>query len=340
MGSYKVVVLRGDGIGPEVIEQAINVLNAVQDSIKGLNFHLVVCDAGNYCIKKHGTNLPEVTIDFLEESDACLKGPITTIENPKAPPSVTVALRKMFNLYANVRPAKNLPNVPSIAKNVDLVIVRENTEGLYSGIEQLVGKDTGIALRVISKKASERIAKFAFEMAKRRSKHLTYVHKANILRLTDGIFVKAVQNIAKKYRSVKVDSQRIDAIAMQLIKNPQQFDTILTTNMFGDIISDEAAQVVGGIGLAAGANIGDDFGIFEPIHGSAPKHAGKNRANPIAAIFSAKMMLDYLGENAAARKIESAVIKVLKEKKVRTYDLGGKATTKQMGDAIAKKISE
>ncbi len=338
MASYKITILRGDGIGPEVTEQAINVLNAVQDTTKGINFHLVVCDAGNYCIKKYGANLPEVTIDFLEESDACLKGPITTIESTKAPPSVTVALRKMFDLYANLRPAKNLPNVHSTAKNVDLVIVRENTEGLYSGIEQLIGKDAGVALRVISKKASERIAKFAFETAKRRRKHLTYVHKANILRLTDGIFVKAVQNIAKKYRNVKVDSQRIDAIAMQLIKNPQQFDTILTTNMFGDIISDEAAQIVGGIGLAAGANIGDEFGIFEPIHGSAPKHAGKNRANPIAAIFSAKMMLEFLNENSAAKKIESAVIKVLKEKKVRTYDLGGKSTTKQMGDEIVKNI--
>ena len=336
--SYRIALLRGDGIGPEVISAAIDVLNAVQDTTKGLNFHMVECDAGNYCIPKYKTNLPEYTIDILKECDAALKGPITTIENPKAPPSVTVALRKMFDLYANVRPAKSLPNVSSVAKNVDLVIVRENTEGLYSGIEQNIAKDIGIALRVISKKASERIAKFAFETAMKRRKHLTYVHKANILRLTDGIFVKAVESVKRKYPRVKVDSQRIDAIAMQLIKNPQQFDTIVTTNMFGDIISDEAAQVAGGIGLAAGANIGDDFGMFEPVHGSAPKHAGKNKVNPIATIFAVKMMLDYLGEEKAAKKIESAVVKVLKEKKIRTYDLGGKSTTEQMGNAVCKKI--
>ena len=336
--SYNIAVLRGDGIGPEVTEQAINVLNAVQDSTKGLKLNLIKAEAGSHLIKKYKTNLPQTTIDILEESDACLKGPISTIEDPKAPPSVTVALRKMFNLYANVRPAKSLPNVPAIAKNIDLVIVRENTEGLYSGIEQYISKDVGVALRVISKKASEQIAKFAFELAVKRRKHLTYVHKANILRLTDGIFVKAVESKKKKYPRVKVDSMRIDNITMQLIKNPAQFDVIVTTNMFGDIISDEAAATVGGLGLAAGANIGEKFGMFEPVHGSAPKYAGKNKVNPIATILAGKMMLEFLNEKDAAKKIENAVIKVLKEKKVRTYDLGGKNTTEQMGNAIVKKI--
>ena len=227
----------------------------------------------------------------------------------------------MFNLYANVRPCRTFPNVEALKPNIDLVVVRENTEGLYSGAESLLAPGVGIALRIITHDASLRVAEFAFKLAMQRKKHLTYIHKGNILRITDGIFKDAVKEAQKKYPEVEVDDLHIDAATMQLIKQPEKYDVMVTTNLFGDIISDEAAQVTGSLGLAAGANIGETYGMFEPVHGSAPKYTGMDRVNPIATIMAGAMMLDYLGEKAGAKKIEDAVIAVLKEGKVRTHDL-------------------
>jgi len=337
---YRIAVLPGDGIGPEVVEAAVGVLEAVQKVISGLRLELIYGEAGYNCIEKYGTNLPQKTVEMLRETHACLKGPMTTPEEPNAPPSVAVTLRKMFNLYANVRPCKSLPGTWSLKPNIDLVIVRENTEGLYSGIEYEASPGRGIALRIITREASEMVARFAFRLAEQRRRYLTCVHKRNILRITDGIFRDAVFHVASEFPSVRVDEEHIDAMAMRLIKEPERFDVIVTTNLFGDILSDEAAQITGGIGLAAGANIGDNYGMFEPVHGSAPKYAGKNRANPIATILAAKMMLDWLGEREAAKRIETAVERVLSGGKVKTYDLGGTATTSDMGNAIIEKILE
>lgn len=338
--TYRIAVLPGDGIGPEVVSAAVEVLRAVQKVVGGLKLELVYGEAGYNCIEKYGTNLPQKTVEILKGSHACLKGPMTTPEEPGAPPSVAVTIRKMFNLYANVRPCKSLPGVWSLKPNIDLVIVRENTEGLYSGVEYEVSPGRGVALRIVTREASERVSRFAFRLAERRRRYVTCVHKRNILRVTDGIFRDSVFRVAMEFPSVHVDEEHVDAMAMRLIKEPERFDVIVTTNLFGDILSDEAAQIAGGIGLAAGANIGDSYGMFEPVHGSAPKHAEKNRANPIATILAVKMMLEWLGEYEAARRVENAVEKVLSEGKVKTYDLGGTATTRDMGNAIIEKVLE
>jgi len=334
---YKIAVLPGDGVGPEVVNAALKVLNAVQQ-VSSLNFEFLIGEAGLNCIEKYGTNLPSHTIDLIKESDACLKGPMTTPEGVGTHVSVAVQLRKMFNLYANVRPCKSLPNVPSLKPNIDLIVLRENTEGLYSGKEFEVAPGVGIALRIISREASERIARFGFNLALKRKKHVTFIHKANILKITDGIFTQSVLNVAKEFPEVQVDDMHIDAAAMQLIKRPEFFDVIVTTNLFGDILSDEAAQIVGGLGIVPGANIGDTYGMFEPVHGSAPKYAGQNKVNPIATILASKMMLEYLKEFEAAKKIDNAVLKVLNEGKILTYDLGGSAKTSDVAEAISKKI--
>jgi isopropylmalate/isohomocitrate dehydrogenase-like protein len=335
--TYNIAVLKGDGIGPEVTDAAVNVLEAVQGT-SNLKLNFLYGEAGYHCIAEHGTNLPEETIALLKQTDACLKGPMTTPEEPGAPVSAAVKIRKTFNLYANVRPCRSFPNVEALKPNIDLVVVRENTEGLYSGVEYEVAPGVGVALRIITKEASLRVVEFAFKLAEKRRKHLTYVHKANILRITDGIFNDAVKAAAKNHPDVTIDDFHIDAMTMHLIKKPESFDVIVTTNLFGDVISDEAAQVTGSLGLAAGANIGDAYGMFEPVHGSAPKYTGQNRVNPTATIMAAQMMLDYLGEKVAAAKIEKAVMKVLSEGKVRTADLGGSSTTSEMSDAIASKV--
>jgi len=335
--TYNIAVLKGDGIGPEVTDSAIKVLQAVQDT-SDLRLNFLYGEAGYHCIADYGTNLPEETVALLKRTDACLKGPMTTPETPGAPVSAAVKIRKMFNLYANVRPCRTYPNVEALKPDIDLIVVRENTEGMYSGIEYEVALGEAVALRIITKKASLLVAKHAFKLAEKRRKHLTYVHKANILRITDGIFNDAVKEAALKHPDVTVDDIHIDAAAMHLIKKPETFDVIVTTNLFGDVISDEAAQVTGSLGLAAGANIGDTYGMFEPVHGSAPKYTGMNRVNPTATIMAAQMMLDYLGEKTAAAIIENAVMQVLKEGKVRTKDLGGSSTTSEMSEAIASKV--
>jgi isocitrate dehydrogenase (NAD+) len=338
MKTYKIAVLPGDGVGPEVVDATVKALKAVEKKAGTYKLDLRLGEAGFNCIAKYGTNVPPKTIDMLKTTVACLKGPMTTPEEAGAPPSAALTIRKLFNLYANIRPSHFLPNVPSLKPNIDLIVVRENTEGLYSGIEFDVGNDTAVAMRVISREASEKIARFAFKLAAQRRKHLSYVHKANILRRTDGIFNQAVLKVAKEFPEVTVEGYHIDAMAMQLIKSPEAFDVIVTTNLFGDIISDEAAQIVGGLGMAAGANIGENYAMFEPVHGSAPKYTGQNKVNPIATVFAGKMLLDYLGEKDSARTVEEAVFEILEEGKVLTYDLGGKAKTSEVGEAIVAKI--
>lgn len=335
--TYNIAVLKGDGIGPEVTDAAINVLQATQEAT-GLKLNFLYGEAGYHCIPEHGTNLPKETVKLLKRTDACLKGPMTTPEEPGAPVSAAVQIRTMFNLYANIRPCRTYPNVKALKPDIDLIVVRENTQGMYSGIEYEIAPGTGVALRIITEEASTQIAEAAFELAKKRKKHLTYVHKGNILRITGSIFKNAVKHVALKYPDVAVDDIHIDAATMHLIKKPETFDIIVTTNLFGDILSDEAAQVTGSLGLSAGANIGGNYGMFEPVHGSAPKYTGMNHVNPTATINAAAMMLTYIGENEAAAKIENAVMAVLKEAKVRTSDLGGTATTSQMSHAIASKI--
>jgi isopropylmalate/isohomocitrate dehydrogenase-like protein len=338
--TYDVAVLKGDGIGPEVTEAAIRVLDAVQESSVNFKLNYLYGEAGYHCIAEHGTNVPAETVAMLKQTVACLKGPMTTPEEPGAPVSAAVTLRRMFNLYANVRPCRSFPSVESLKPNLDFVVVRENTEGMYSGIEFQLAPGVGVALRIITRDASLRVAEFAFKLAANRKKRLTYIHKGNILRITDGIFKDAVKEAAQKHPDVTIEELHIDAATMQLIKRPETFDVIVTTNLFGDILSDEAAQVTGSLGLAAGANIGDTYGMFEPVHGSAPKYTGMNRVNPIATIMAAALMLDYLGEKAAAKRIEAAVLSVLGEGRVRTVDLNGSSTTSQMSEAIASSVKQ
>jgi len=335
--TYNIAVLKGDGIGPEVTEAAVNVLQAVQD-VTGLKLNFLYGEAGYHCIGEYGTNMPKETVALLKQTHACLKGPMTTPETPGAPVSAAVQIRTTFNLYANIRPCRTYPNVEALKPDIDLIVVRENTQGMYSGIEYEIAPGTAVALRIITTEASTRVAEAAFKLAQKRKKHLTCVHKGNILRVTDGIFKNAVKDVALNYPDVAVDDIHIDAATMHLIKKPETFDVIVTTNLFGDILSDEAAQVTGSLGLAAGANIGDNYGMFEPVHGSAPKYTGMNRVNPTATINAAAMMLNYIGETAAATKIENAVMAVLKEGTTRTADLGGTATTAEMAKAIVAKI--
>src|SRR5437870_13682421 len=334
---HKIAVLPGDGIGPEVVDATLMVLDAVQKT--GLvHLEYLKGDAGFDSIKKFGTNVPDKTIEMIRRTSACLKGPMTTPEEPGTPRSAAVTMRALFNLYANVRPARTLPNVTALKPGIDMIVVRENTEGLYSGKEFEVTPGVGVAMKIITRAASERIAKFALDLAMKRRKKLAFVHKGNFLKITDGIFKGAVHEVAKSYPQVELEDLHIDAATMQLIKRPESFDVIVTTNLFGDILSDEAAQLVGGLGVAAGANIGDDFGMFEPVHGSAPKYEGQNRVNPIATVESTRLMLEYLGERKAAERIRVATEKVLEEGKAVTYDLGGKAKTSEMGAAIAEKV--
>ena len=338
----KIAVIPGDGIGPEVISATIPVLDAVQDVAKGVQLEYVFTEAGLTCIQKYGTSLPEETKQVLRASDCCLKGPVTTPEEPGSPQSATVQIRKMFDLYANIRPIKALPRVPALNPSIDMVIIRENTEGLYAGIEFMMGTASAIAIRLITKRGCERIARFAFNLAANRRKQLTYVHKGNILKLTEGVFKDAVIRVGRAFPEVVVDEARVDAMAMWLMRNPEVYDVIVTTNLFGDILSDEAAQAVGGLGVAPGANIGDTYAMFEPIHGSAPTYAGQDKVNPLASILSAKLMLDWLGFKEAGGKVEKAVEAVLRDGRYLTFDIAPKgqraAKCSEVGRKIAREI--
>jgi len=333
---YKIALIRGDGIGPEQSEATLLVLSKLKDLID-LDFELIEADAGDYCSRRLGTPLPEETIEILRDSHACLKGPVG-----ETAADVIVRLRQMFDLYANVRPARSLPNVPSLKPNIDLVIVRENTEGLYKGYEFELDEAT-IAFRVITKKGCERIARYAFELAGRRRKKVVAVHKANVMKLTCGLFAKTCRSVSRDYPSISYSEMYVDSAAMNLIRKPEEFDVLVTTNLFGDILSDEAAQVVGGLGLAPAANIGENYAIFEPVHGCAPDIAGKGVANPTSMILSAAMMFDWLASRYndykcfhASGLIRDAVVETLREGRVLTPDLGGGSTTKEFGARAAE----
>ena len=327
MTKYKLAVIPGPGIGGEVVPEAVRVLESTD-----LTFDCRYFEIGYEVFQKTGTPVPDDVLAGIRKTQACLFGATTTPVGVPGYKSAIITLRRAFGLYANVRPAKSLP-VQKSMKDVDLVIVRENTEGLYSGMEFELA-DSAYSMRVITRKATARITRFAFDLAMKRRKKVTVVTKANVLRLSDGLFLDVARKVAEDFPDVEVEEAFVDVTAMRLILKPNIFDVIVTSNLFGDILSDEAAGLVGGLGLAPSANIGADYGLFEPVHGSAPRLAGKNIANPMAAVMASKMMLDYLGENSWAERIENAVVSVLEEGKVLTPDLGGSSSTKQVTDAI------
>lgn len=338
---HKIALMRGDGIGPELTDATLKVLDAVQ-KMYGITLDLVEVDAGDDCLKKRGMALPEDTIRVLKSSEACLKGPVG-----ETAADVIVKLRLLFDLYANIRPLKSYPNTPYMRPDIDMLFVRENTEGVYRGLELSLDENTTICLRVITRRGSERIARYAFEMARKREKasRVTIVHKSNVMKITDGLFSKVCKEVAKEYPDISADEMYVDAAAMELIRSPHIFDVIVTTNMFGDILSDEAAMTVGGLGMAPGANIGDKYALFEPVHGSAPKLAGKQVANPTSMILASKLMIEWLGKKhlfssymEAANGIERALIETLKAN-ILTEDLGGTAKTSEFGGAVAKRIT-
>ena len=307
---YQIALITGDGIGPEISESVIKVLETINDKLD-LKIKIEKLEAGDNTLKKTGKALPESTLESVKKSNACLKAPVG-----ESAADVIIVLRRMLNLYANIRPAKSYPNMPALKDNIDLVIVRENTEDLYTGMEFDIG-NAAVALRMISEDASKRIAKYAFLMAAQRNQKnkVTCVHKSNVMRKTDGLFARACSNVAKDFPKIQFEQMYVDACAMNLIRQPETFDVIVTTNLFGDILSDEAAQVVGGLGMAPAANIGDDFALFEPVHGAAFDIAGKQAANPSSFILSAKMMFEWLGMKnndqkcfEVAKKIESSGI--------------------------------
>jgi len=327
---YDIAVIPGDGIGPEVMEVTLELLNVLDVSLNFIEAH-----AGCECYDRTGTTIPEETIQIARQADATLFGAVTTVPGQK---SGILALRKALDLYANIRPVKSYPGVPSVYGDLNMVIIRENTEGLYIGLEEYT-EDGAIAKRVITRKASERICRFAFEYAKKTGREkVTAVHKANVLKKTDGIFKDTFYNVARNYQGIELDDRYVDATAMFFITKPHMFDVIVTTNLFGDILSDEGAGLVGGLGLAPSANIGEKNGLFEPVHGSGPDIAGQGISNPSAMILSAVMMLNYLKENSEAQRLEKALSEVLSEAKRLTPDLGGNSKTADMAREIKGKL--
>lgn len=331
--THNVTLLTGDGIGPEIAAAARQVIDAT-----GVQINWEEVAAGADMIDQHGTPLPAQVLDSIKKNKVALKAPITTPVGGGFR-SVNVTLRKELDLYANLRPAKSLPAVVTRYQDVDLVIVRENTEDLYAGVEHMVGKDAAESIKIITREASERIARFAFDYAREHGrKKVTAVHKANIMKLSDGLFLRCVQDVAANYPDIEYEDVIVDALSMKLVQDPHQYDVLVLPNLYGDIISDLCAGLVGGVGVAPGANIGTDYAVFEAVHGSAPDIAGQNKANPLALILSGIMMLEYLGEGVAAQGIRKAVDKVLQRTTDITPDLGGTATTSQMTAAIIAQL--
>jgi isocitrate dehydrogenase (NAD+) len=333
--AYNITLIPGDGIGPEVIKAARIVLEA-----SGVKINWEIVEAGEEVIQKFGTPLPNYVIDSIKKNKVALKGPITTPIGTGFR-SVNVALRQTLELYANIRPIKSYKGVPSRYSDIDLVIVRENTEDLYAGIEHKIGEDAAESIKIITRKASERIARFAFELTKReKRKKVTVVHKANIMKYTDGLFLECVRKVSQEYPEIVFEEMIVDAMSMKLVQVPNNYDVLVMPNLYGDILSDLAAGLVGGLGVVPGANIGDKEAVFEPVHGSAPKHKGKFIANPTATILAGVMMLKYLGENKAADRVEKAVVKVLEEGKYLTRDLGGNTGTIEYAEAVIDAITK
>ena len=359
--TYNVTLIMGDGTGPEVTEATRRVLEAT-----GINFHWEIAYAGANAQEKFGTPLPDSVVDSIRKNKVALKGPVTTPVGSGFR-SVNVALRQELDLYACLRPCKIYPGVPTPFKDVDIVVVRENTEDLYCGIEfekgtpetrRLLGlisetkgniarEDSSFSLKMISETGSQRIVKFAFDYARtHQRKKVTAVHKANILKFSDGLFLTIAREVAKKYPDIEFEDVIVDNLCMQLVRRPQQFDVLVLPNLYGDIVSDLCAGLVGGLGVAPGANLGDDIAIFEPTHGSAPKYAGQNKVNPIASMLSGVMMLRHLGEVKAADRLEKAIADVIAEGKNVTYDMKPNIVnpqvvgTSQVADAVIEKLEK
>ncbi|WP_206812190.1 isocitrate/isopropylmalate dehydrogenase family protein [Paradesulfitobacterium ferrireducens] len=329
--AVKVTLIPGDGIGPEVSAVTKDVISA-----SGADIEWELVEAGEKCIEEYGTPLPDHVLETVRRNKVALKGPITTPIG-KGFRSVNVALRQSLQLYANVRPLRNLANVPSRYSGVNMVVVRENTEDLYAGVEHRVGRDAAESIKIITREASERIGRYAFELARREGrKKVTIVHKANIMKLSDGLFLDSVRQVARDYPEIECDDRIIDALCMNLVQQPEQFDVLVLPNLYGDIVSDLGAGLIGGLGVAPGANIGEDGAVFEAVHGSAPQIAGKNLANPLAMLLSGVQMLKYLGFSAEALRVEQAVDAVLAHKENLTPDLGGSAGTQEMGEAMIR----
>ncbi len=336
---HHVTLIKGDGIGPSIMDEAVKVINASGAKIQWEEAH-----AGLGAFEKFGTPLPDETMASFDKTRVAFKGPLTTIVGGTGFRSINVALRQKYELYANVRPAKSWAGVKTRYDDVDIVIVRENTEGLYAGLEHYLTpkKDIAESLAVVTRSGSERIIEYAFKYARENNrKKVTVCHKANILKYTQGLFLDVARETASRYPDIEFDEKIIDAACMHMVMNPNQFDVVVCTNMFGDILSDLTAGLVGGLGLIPGANIGNDAALFEAVHGSAPDIAGKNLANPTAVIMAGSMMLSHLGEQEAADRVLKAVEKVVNEGKIVTPDLNpnSKAGTIEMGDAIVNAMA-
>lgn len=327
-----ITLIPGDGIGPEITDSVTKIIKK-----SGLSINWDIQTAGTTSLETEGSTLPKRVIDSIKKNKVALKAPITTPIG-KGFRSVNVALRKELDLYANLRPCKNLYGIDSKFENVDIVVVRENTEDLYAGIERQINEDTAESAKIITRKASERIAEFAFDYAIKNSrKEVCAVSKANICKLSDGLFLDSVRKISQKYPQIKYREILVDNLCMQLVQNPSQFDVLVLTNLYGDIVSDLCAGLIGGLGLAKSANIGKDFAVFEAVHGSAPDIAGQDKANPTALLLSAIEMLRYIGENSYAEKIEKALLKTLSGD-ILTADLGGSAKCSEFTDEIIKNL--
>jgi 3-isopropylmalate dehydrogenase len=340
---FTISLIGGDGIGPELANSAISLLNSINDNCSDLKFKILEVEAGDSAKEKYGVALPDFSFDAVKKSDACLKAPVGEYAA-----DVILVLRRYFDLYANVRPARSYPNVKSISPSIDLVTVRENTEDVYLGWEFAIDDETVIALRLTTAKASKQIAEYAFREAIRRNKgkKVVAVHKANVMRKGDGLFASICRKVASKYREINYSELYVDACAMNLIRNPEDFDVILTSNLFGDIISDEAAQVVGGLGLSPAANIGQDFALFEPVHGAAFDIANKNIANPSSIFLSIKLMFEWLSEKyernytelkMMANHIENVLVELLREN-IKTKDIGGRLQTNEFTKEFLRRM--
>jgi isocitrate dehydrogenase (NAD+) len=327
--SHRITLIPGDGIGPEVTDAVVRILEAA-----GVDIEWDRHDAGLVALQQSGQTLPDALLHSIRQNKVGLKGPVTTPVG-EGFTSVNVGLRKALDLYANLRPVENLPGVQSRFDNVDLVIVRENTEDLYSGLEHVVVPGVVESLKIITTRASTRIAEFAFQYARRAGrKKVTAVHKANIMKLGDGLFLEATRAVAQAHPDIAYEEKIVDAACMHLVMRPEQFDVLVLPNLYGDIVSDLCAGLVGGLGVVPGANIGADMAVFEAVHGTAPDIAGQNVANPTALLLSALTMLRHIGEDAAANRIRSALHATLAAGKIRTRDLGGTATTTSFADAV------
>src|SRR5215208_6821957 len=332
--AHQVTLIPGDGIGPELAEATRHVLD-----VSGVAIDWEVLDAGEGVMERYGTPLPEHVLESIRRNRTAIKGPITTPVG-EGFRSVNVTLRQTLGLYANLRPARSIKGLETRYDDVDLVIVRENTEDLYAGIEHRVGRDAAESIKIITRAASERIARFAFEYAVANGRRkVTAVHKANIMKLSDGLFLEACRTVAEGYAGrIEFEDRIVDNMCMQLVQKPEMYDVLVLPNLYGDIVSDLAAGLVGGLGVAPGANIGEDGAVFEPVHGSAPKYAGQNKANPTALILSGALMLRHLGYADVGERVEGAVRRVIAEGRTTTSDLGGNAGTREFADAVIEQL--